>query len=179
MSPPACRRRRRRRRRRRLRPVKFWEKLLGKRSCPVLYQVQLRIFSNLLHCIIVPHTSICGCFQVGIFFNFFIFVFYHCYYLEKCGLGKMLKLRLNHISNQVLIRISSNFLQWFIVSYIPLCRWLQVDIYLIILCIFICFFNNFTKKNIALEILSELFKFTTWIHYIIPIYMFLITSWYT
>ena len=30
-------------------------------------------------------------FKMIYFVIFFIFVFYHCYYLEKCGLGKMIK----------------------------------------------------------------------------------------
>ena len=66
-----------------LRKYLVTENCEGKRSCPVLYQVQLKIFSNLHHGFIVSHTSICGCFKVDIFRDFFIVGVVSLFYLEK------------------------------------------------------------------------------------------------
>ena len=112
-------------------------------------------------------------------------VIFHCFYLEKYGLGNCWGFRLNH----GLVKITSNFLYGFLVS----CLYHKGDfklIYLIIFCVFQCFYImtlfwnmaweklRFLIKSIFYEVLTRVFKFDTWIHCIIFIDTLLITCWY-
>ena len=133
-------------------------------------------FATWLHCITHINMWVFSSWYLCNFLHFV--VFYHLLLRKNVAWEKCKGLWLNHFSYQVLISISSNFLQWLIVSYLWICRWLQVDVYLIIFCIFM-FFSVFLLRKISPgKSFQNHFKFTTWIHYIIPIYMFVITSWY-
>ena len=59
----------------------------------VFNEVLIRITSNLLHRFIVTYLSICAWFPVDIFYDFLYFwvFFFQCFYLEKSGLKKNVK----------------------------------------------------------------------------------------
>ena len=115
---------------------------------------------------------------------------YHCFYLEKCGLGKTLRFL---IKSSFLSSSHQNhfLLHEIIVSYIISCPWFQVDIFYHFL-YFWYFFIVFTEKNITWEKMLRFliksyflwsshqnhFKFGTWIHCIILINMLVFTNWY-
>ena len=86
-------------------------------------------FATWLNCI--THNNMC--LQVDIFYNFLhSWCFITIFFLRKNVAWEKKGFWINHITYQVLIRISSNLLQWFIVSYLSIWRWLQTDMYFII-----------------------------------------------
>ena len=69
-------------------------------------------------------------YHMGDFILIWIIIFgvFHCFYLEKYCLGKCYGYWLNHVSFEVLIRISSNLIHGFNVSCTSICGQLHVDI---------------------------------------------------
>ena len=95
---------------------------------------------------IVSHTAICGCLQFDKFYNFLHgFVFYHSFYLEKCGLGKMLRFL---IKSCLLSRSHQNHFKFDVLIYciMPICDCKLM--YIIFLHFCVVFFSLFLPKKI-------------------------------
>ena len=118
--------------------------------------------------------------------------FFQCFYLEKFSLRKNVK-----VSDEVKfsMKFSSDSLQICYIDSLYHTHQCVNDfklIYFLIFCIFRCFFSVFTFKNLAWEKMLRFlikssflwsshqihFKFATLIHCIIPINVWMISSWY-
>ena len=111
---------------------------------PVYFQVLNRITSNLVHGLIVSYSSICWWLQADIFYTFLNFCcFYHCIYLEKYGLGKVIrfviKSRLPWSSHQNIFKFDA----W-IHCIITIYMWVITCLYILLFSAFLCFFSIFT-----------------------------------
>ena len=106
-------------------------------------------------------------------------VFYRCLFLEKMWPGKNVKVYDLII---FLIKFSSEFLQFFYsdslyhtYQCVVITSWYIFNNFLHFLYVFSVFL---LRKISPGKSYQNHFKFTTWIHCIISIYMFVITSWY-
>ena len=127
-----------------------------------------------------------------IIFCIFRWVFFQCFYLEKFSLRKNVK-----VSDEVKfsMKFSSDSLQICYSDSLYHTHQCVNDfklIFFLIFCIFRCFFSVFTFKNLAWEKMLRFlikssflwsshqihFKFATLIHCIIPINVWMISSWY-
>ena len=119
-------------------------------------------------------------------------MFFQCFYLEKCSMRKNVK-----VSDEVKfsMKFSSDSLQICYIDSLYHTHQCVNDfklIFFIMFCIFRCFFSVFTLKNLAWEKMLRFlikssflwsshqihFKFATLIHCIIPINVWMISSWY-
>ena len=132
-------------------------------------------------------------FKLIYFLIFCIFrCFFQCFYLEKFSLRKNVK-----VSDEVKfsMKFSSDSLQICYIDSLYHTHQCVNDfklIFFLIFCIFMCFFSVFTLKNLAWEKMLRFlikssflwsshqihFKFATLIHCIIPINVWMISSWY-
>ena len=131
------------------------------RLSKVFYQVFIRISSNLLHGFIVSYSSLCGCLQADVFIICLYFlVFYHCFYLEKCGMGKALR---SLIKSCLLWRSHQNLFKFdtWIHCIMHINMWVMTCWYILLFFAFICVFQYFYLKNFGLGM--QLYSIITFI----------------